>query len=399
MIETTKNAIDKPGVIIAALVGSALGALFYNVLPLYLGMAQEYRALSNQQIGFIGSLFFLGYNLVTISAFFWIRRFDWRLIGAISTPLAAVAMGAGAYVASYPMLLVSVFVAGGAFSTLYGLSATILGDSNNAARWFGAKVALESGSGAILFMLLPTFVIEDHGFNGLSLALAAVVLAFSPLLLMLPAKGTKNHEDDLAEGATAKSLDTPRAAIFVMLFAVVLWFCGQTVMWSFVERIGSTSGHTSGAVGMVLAASLVFSLLGAVVAAILGDRFGTLKPFVAACAVYFATLPVLAQSVDFAAYLSGACMLLFSAGMGVSYAFANVSALDNDGRYTILVVPAIGLGALIAPGIAGYLSSGGSYASMLLFGGTVVAIALVLALVAARSAESHHISLQEAHQG
>lgn len=372
-----------------------MGALFYNLLPLYLGMAQEYRDLSNQEIGIIGSVFFLGFNLLTISAFFWIRRLNWRLIGAVASPIAVLALGAGAYLTSYSLLLISVFVAGGAFSTLYGLCATILGDSNNAARWFGAKIALESGSGAVLLMLLPALVIENHGFDGLSLALAGIVLVLSPLVFLLPPEGTKSPEDDLVDSPATKGLATPRAAIFLMLFAIVLWFCGQTVMWSFVERIGSSAGHAVSAVSTVLAFSLGFSLLGAMVATALGDRFGTLKPFLTACIIYLASLPILAQSAVFAAFFSGACILLFSAGMGVSYAFANISALDNDGRYTILVVPAIGLGALIAPGIAGFLSSDGSYTSMLFFGATAVSVAIVFALIAGRSARAHHIDLQK----
>lgn len=392
MTEKARNPIDNPGVIIAALVGSALGALFYNVLPLYLGMAQEYRGLSNQEIGIIGSVFFLGFNLLTLSAFFWIRRLDWRLIGAISTPLAALAIGAGAYLNSYPMLLVSVFIAGGAFSTLYGLCATVLGDSDNSARWFGVKIAIESGTGAILFVTLPPLVIRDHGFGGLTLALAAIVLILSPMLLKLPARGSKNRDDVLADSSNAHASNTPVFAILVMLFAVTLWFCGETVMWSFVERIGSSAGHSGTAVGTVLAVTLGFSLLGALVAAAVGDRFGIFKPFIASCTIYLLALPVLAQSSAFLAYLGGACMLLFSAGLGVSYAFASISALDNDGRYTILVVPAIGLGALVAPGVAGHLSSDGSYTLMLVFGGSVVAIALGLTLLSSWSVRNQRIA-------
>ncbi|NNK96831.1 MAG: hypothetical protein HKP41_20965, partial [Desulfobacterales bacterium] len=103
-----KNPLDRYTIIFAALIGSALGALFYNILPMYLGMAQEYRQLSSGQIGIVGSIFFLGYNVITISAFYWIRRFDWRLIAAVATPISALAMGAGAYIQSYPILLLSV---------------------------------------------------------------------------------------------------------------------------------------------------------------------------------------------------------------------------------------------------------------------------------------------------
>ena len=37
------NPMDRKLVILSAVALSALGALFYNLLPLFLGVAQEYR--------------------------------------------------------------------------------------------------------------------------------------------------------------------------------------------------------------------------------------------------------------------------------------------------------------------------------------------------------------------
>ena len=130
-----KSPMDAGTVIIAAIVASAIGALFYNVLPLYLGSAQDYRGLDNRAIGFLTSAFFLGYNLVTISAFFWIRRLSWSLIVAVSTPIAALSLYAGTLVDSYLVLLISVAVAGGALAAVYSVGTTILGDTSNPSRW------------------------------------------------------------------------------------------------------------------------------------------------------------------------------------------------------------------------------------------------------------------------
>ena len=58
-----------------------------------------------------------------------------------------------------------------------------------------------------------------------------------------------------------------------MLGATLLWFCGQTIMWSFVERIGSAAGHSSEEVGNVLAACLAAAMSGSIVATFIGDRF------------------------------------------------------------------------------------------------------------------------------
>ena len=383
-----KNPLDRYTIIFAALIGSALGALFYNILPMYLGMAQEYRQLSSGQIGIVGSIFFLGYNVITISAFYWIRRFDWRLIAAIATPIAALAMGAGAYIQSYPMLLVSVFIAGGAFSTLYGLTATILGDTSNAARWYGLKIGLEALTGAVIFLTFPDLVIAKYGFNGFLLALAGVVVVLSPALLFLPAKGIKTQEEELAESAGGKSGSTNKAAVFLILFATMFWFCGQTVMWSFVERLGNAGGHPVDAVGNVLAVSLLCALGGSILAAIIGEKLGTLAPFIIASSIFLVSLPVLNNSSEFIYFFVGACLVMFSVGFGIPYCFTITAALDHDGRYIVLVVPAIGIGAMVAPAMAGALFNKDNSLPVLGFGAFVVLVSMILATSSSRLAKS-----------
>jgi predicted MFS family arabinose efflux permease len=383
-----KNPMDRFTVIFAALMGSALGALFYNVLPMYLGMAQEYRQLTSSQIGFLGSVFFVGYNVSTISAFYWIRRFNWRVIAAIATPISAVAMGAGAYLQSYPMLLFSVFIAGGAFSTIYGLTATVLGDTSNAARWYGLKIGLEALTGAVIFLTFPDLVIAKHGFDGFLLALAAVVVLLSLPLFFLPAKGIKTQEEELAESAGGKGGSTNKAAVFSILFATMFWFCGQTVMWAFVERIGNAGGHPVDAVGTVLAVSLLCAFSGSILAAIIGGKLGTLAPFVIASGIFLTSLPVLNNSGEFPFFFAGACMVMFSVGFGIPYCFTITAELDNDGRYIILVVSAIGIGAMIAPAMAGVLFSKDNSVPVLVFGATVVLISIVLAAASNHFAKS-----------
>lgn len=377
-VSANRNPLDRPRVIIAALCGAMIGALFYNILPMYIGLAQDFRHLSSQQAGLIGSIFFLGYNVITMSAFFWIRRFDWRMIAAVAAPSAALSMAAGAYMNSYPMLLVSVFVAGGAFSTLYGLTATVLSDTTHVTRWFGLKVGLEALSGAIIFLIFPDLVNAEYGFDGFVLGLAAVVVVLSPALFFIPARGIKTQEEELAEAAGTESSLTCRPAIFAILFAIAFWFGGQTVMWSFVERFGNAGGHSADDVGMVLAATLLCALCGSLIAAAMGDKFGLYKSFFASSILYLVALPVLANSTEFSFYLVGACIVMFSVGFGVPYGFSITAALDKDGRYMVLAVPAIGIGAMVAPGLAGVLFADGNFAPVMAAGAFAVSVAMGL---------------------
>ena len=70
MSSNISNPMDRFGVILSGVGASAIGALFYNVLPLFLGTAQDFRELSDQAVGVLGSSFYVGFTLATATAFF-----------------------------------------------------------------------------------------------------------------------------------------------------------------------------------------------------------------------------------------------------------------------------------------------------------------------------------------
>ena len=179
------NPFDRAPIIISALAISAIGALFYNLLPLFLGAAQDYRQLGNREIGFISSAFFLGYNAVTIWAFFWIRRWSWRTATWVALPIAAAGLLAGAWSESYWMLLLSTTVAGGGFAAVYGIGTTVLADTSNPARWYGVKIAGEAFPGAVLLFVLPVTLIPEYGFSGVVYGMLIVCALLFPFLLTL----------------------------------------------------------------------------------------------------------------------------------------------------------------------------------------------------------------------
>ena len=117
---------------------------------MYLGTAQDSKCLANAEIGFISTAFFLGYNVVTIWAFYCIRKWNWRWVSLIATPTATVGLCISTLTDSYYALLVATAVSGGAFAAIYGIGTTILADTSNPARWMGLKIAAEALFGAIL---------------------------------------------------------------------------------------------------------------------------------------------------------------------------------------------------------------------------------------------------------
>jgi len=376
------NPMDAMTVLIAAIAASAIGALFYNVLPVYLGTAQDYRGLDNRSIGFLTSAFFLGYNVVTASAFFWIRRISWRRIIAVSTPVAALALYAGTMVDSYPVLLFSVAVAGGAFASIYGVGTTILGDSSNPARWYGIKMAAEALVGAILLFVLPAMVIERWGFNGTVLAVIVTLVLLSPFLFWTPASGAKAAASEMCADERNASTQTP--LIWAALLALLLFFSGASAIWAFMERIGANGGHDPVAVGVLLSVTLIFAVGGSITASVLGGRIANAPLFLGGAVLFVIALFFLNSALEFTPYAVGACVVTFAIGFLLPVSVTEIAELDSDGRYIVLSVPAIGIGAMTGPGIAGVLAQQNEFGSLLWFAAITIVIASVLIVIAAR---------------
>ena len=382
-----KNPMDAGTVIAAAIVASAIGALFYNVLPLYLGTAQDYRGLDNRAIGFLTSAFFLGFNVVTISAFFWIRRLSWGRIVAVAVPVGVLSLYLGTLFDSYAILLLSVTVAGGAFAATYGVGTTILGDTSSPPRWYGIKIAAEGLIGALLLLVLPATAIARWGFDGTVFGIIVGIVFLSPFLFWTPAHGDKGHESAVPpiDAPEPAGNDSPAQTPYIWgpIIALLIFFAGVTAFWGFLERIGVSGGHDAGAVGLLLSVTLVFSMAGSLLAAMVGGRFGNVKPFIAGSAAFLVALAVLNASQQFSLYAAGACIVTFAIGFMLPITITEIAELDVDGRYIVLSVPAIGIGSMIGPGMVGMLTQSGSFTPLLVFCAVVVVIASILIAAAA----------------
>ena len=375
------NPMDAATVIVAAIVVSAVGALFYNLLPMYMGAAQDSKGLDNAALGFISTAFFFGYNIVTLSAFYWIRKWNWRQLTLCCLPLAAVGLLGGALVESYPALLAVTALAGGAFAALYGLGTTILSDTSNPARWFGLKIAAEGALGAVLFLILPGTLLASYGFTGLIAGMLITMLVLAPLLLLLPARGVKSHQQEEEEYSSWDDLpeSVNHWAIWSALLAALVFFAGSSAVWAFMERLGSNAGYDPQSIAGLLAASLVFATLGSLVSAVLGKYFGNVRPFLVCMLAIVVSLLILGGAASFSSYAVGCCLFTAAFGAGLPFAVAEIAELDVDGRYAVLSVPAIGLGAMIGPGTAGLVYTGDSAHTILyLVGASMITAAALM---------------------
>ena len=378
-----QNPYDSFSRIIPALAISGIGALFYNILPVYVGAAQDSLALSSSSVGLLTAAFFAGYNLVTASAFFWIRTWNWQSATLFWFPTALIAISATLLSPSYPLLLASTCVAGGGFAALYGIGTTILADTSNPARWYGIKIAVETVPGAILLFLLPGTLIAQFGLKGVVYGIVGASILLATGLFTLPRSGKIEAFDETAEEPQRSPGASPYA-VWLALMATLLFFSAASGMWAFIERLGVSLLFDPETIGLLLAVTLVFATAGSLTTAWLGARFGNVKPFLGCAGSFLLALIGLSQATDFPLYAAATSVLTFAIGMGLPFAIAEVAALDRDGRYIVLSVPAIGLGAMIGPASAGVLTDGGSFLPLMVAAGAALALSCLAILSSQR---------------
>ncbi|MBT8076653.1 MAG: MFS transporter [Gammaproteobacteria bacterium] len=369
--------MDHKLAILSAVVLSALGAMFYNLLPLFVGVAQDYRQLDNRSVGALSSMFFAGHTLTASSAFFWIRRINWKRIALLSLCVAGTALLFAANAQNQGVMMLWMFIAGGAFSAVYGISATALGDTSNPARWYGLKISAEAMLGAILLFLLPRTLVSSHGFTGLMTGMVLVVALLAPALIWLP---RSIDSDNVPKSGEINIPRQQRLAVWIGLFVAMAFVFSATMVWTFVERIANSAGLEPVIVGKILSMTLVFAMLGSLCAMVLGDRFGAGKPLAAATVIFLVALTCLSDVSSVTRYAVGSCSLTLAIGLGITYVLTIVADLDVDGRYVVLTVPAIGIGVMAAPAVGGLLVTSQEYSAILWVSGLTVVIALIAGL-------------------
>ena len=373
------GSFDRWNIILPALLISGIGALFYNVLPLFLGTAQESRHLDNQQLGFLSASFFIGYNALTISAFFWIRRWNWRLVTAIALPVGCAAMACLLATADYYVMLAMMVVAGAGFSAVYGIGTTILADTANPTRWYGVKIAAEAAPGAVLLFFLPMKLVPEYGFDGVVIGMLAMVLLMIPGLLTLPAMGAPEKQHATEEQLEVEFERLDRSALWRAILATLVFFTAASAMWAFLERLADARNYAAESVGSLLSLTLVTATLGSLMTAWLSDRHGNVMPFLGCCLGFLLSLACLYPMMEFSVFAIAVCALTFFIGMGIPFAVARVAELDRDGRFVILSVPAVGLGAMAGPALAGLTTQYAGFDYLLLSSALLIVITMRLA--------------------
>lgn len=347
--------------------------LVYNTLPILLGGLATQRGFDESEIGFLGSAFLAGQMITNITGPLWVGRVNWKITVSIAMVIFAIAMSLSAHVGFSMIALLYVF-AGGMTGISLACMFCLISNMDNPVRAYSMALISQCVIAGVLVIILQSIILPAYGLEGLSYLITALILGaiifvnWIPKNLKIQQLGNVKKDED--ESPMFKANFSLWA--FVGLVGIAIYYTGQTGVWAFVERIGTSRGFDPDFIGIVTAGSLILSGLGAWAADITGDRLGNFKPLVIGILVFIIAMIILASTSD--KYLYFLAIILYSAAWNYMTPFQLlvVRRADTSGTYASMIPAFQSIGSAFGPVMVGLLIvDGGGY-----IGAYLVAIAM-----------------------
>jgi hypothetical protein len=363
--------LNRPSVVNAAAFLTSLCLVPAMLLPYVAGAVARELAFDTQQIGLLSAALIGGIIIVMASSVFWIRAFNWRVVVAVGSLIAVAGFLVAGQMRAFVPMCALVAIASFGVGIAYAPAICMLGDTADPDRNFGRAFFMQIVLGG-LAGFISTELGEQWGLRGIMGLLSALYLLALLVIPLLPSTGARR--------ATTQAITvTPRVArIYGGLIGMLLLTVGPTAVWVFFEGIGSAAGFSARSIGNVIAAGLLLGAPGALLSAAAGIRFGRMIPLSIATITMVVTFAIAIVTRSLPVYALCAFAFQFMWNFSLSFQYGAVSQADESGRLIVLAPVFQGVGAMLAPAIAGTLIHDNSYWSAVGLAAVTSAVGLLL---------------------
>ena len=358
-----------------------MGASILTLLPLWVGALTDQGIFTGQQIGWLASADVIGIFLSSASAIFWVRKLPWRPMALLGLALFTVANLASLGVDSFAPLMVIRILAGLGCGSAYAIALAGLGDQRNPQLAFGLMVTAQVAFGTIGFFVVPRIMGEAdisgffHYLNGwLAVTIALCFIAFP----------RSQKASDTSESVFTTLLSGPALLVFG---TTVVYYCGVSAVWAYLERIGINMGLGSAEVGDLLGIGFAISGLGSLATPWLSRYVGRAATLAIAMTAQVITIAALIGEHTLDAYLlyaTTSIVFQFFWSFSLPLLMDQFNRVDDTGRFIVLCASAFKVGEIAGPPLAAALITEGDYSAVLWLGIGCMAITLLMALTTER---------------
>lgn len=287
---------------------------------------------------------------------------------AMPLPVARLALmiaAAGYLLAAVPspvIFLLGCLISGSAMGVVLNVTNRLMGSAEHVQQGYAIFVMIEVCFACAMF-LVGAALIARFGLFSLFAAVSATVAAACALLARLPV--------DRAVAIAAAPIGD-RARAILALGAFGLFFIGQSALNAFMPTIGVAAGFGVYGASRAIGYGMIFALLGAGLARLIGERVEPFVPIIAVVLVLAGLGPALTLHPNAPIFLTGIVVLGISTMFSVPYFFAQLGALDRGGRYAAFGPAMMLSGIALGPSIAVLLDARFGLFAVGLFATTLV---------------------------
>lgn len=355
--------------VLSAVVISSVGGVFYNVMPTFLQSLADSLGFDEQQLGFIASAFLLGGVLLSTSGILWMRSVSWRKSVMIAFFLVVFAYGLCLLTTSFSVIVALMFVAGCANGVLYSTALLSISDTEKTERNFGYCIIFGVLLAALGLYSFPV-VNSRWGFEGVIGTLIAITALVMVVFPWYPDRGVKGIKTSRGRGAGRVY------PVLIGICAMFLFYTGLSAVWAFVGRIADVVGIAATDAGTALAVGMALGAVGAFLAAVVGNRYGNVKPIWMGTVVVIVGILFLVNFRGFFIYTIAVLMIQSGWNFALPVQLAAISTADKSGRFVPLIATAMGCGATVGPGVGGAIILAKGHGSLCAAGVVIIILSL-----------------------
>ena len=319
------------------------------LMPVLIDTLEVHAGLSGRSAGLLLSMELAVSALTTLALSAWVRGHSarrWALAGGILTIAASMLSLASP---ALPLLFASRLLAGFGAGIVGAEATSVLSLGVDRERLIAILTITSIVDAAFWLAVLP-FCADRIGYRAPYACLLLICLSSTFLLLRLPTHSARQR-------STGPALRAPFSfSALMVVIAIFLTQLGQGAFWSMEEVYGSNAGFNSHAIGMILSAVTLLLLLGAVGAALTGNRFGRFATLFFVIAVNAISMLLVSTIAVHWVYVAANVLQAITNLSAVIYQLGLAASLDRCGRVVAVSTALVTLGNGIGPSLSVSLS-------------------------------------------
>jgi len=359
------------------------GMIDLVALPLWVGALVQQYGLDFEHAGLTVTLFLVGAVGACLSLAPRFDRLPRRACAVGGYTLAAAGLWAVAQTRSWPALLALHLVAGVGTGCALSMAHGTMGRGGNPHRLF-ALAGTALGVFALAFYAIVPQIMLTVGAPSLFMIMAGLMASAALAALWFPdGRGRETT------GYSPKQHAAPLPPqIWLLVGGTALLTLNQSLIFSFLERIGITRGFGTDHVNGVLAAIGLVNLIPSALAGILQKRLPPVPVAIAAPVLQAGLALTISSSTTFLPYAAAASMYAFVLIFAHTFVFGLAARIDPSGRTTALTPAMLMVGSAIGPALAGTVAQRLGFTGIGLTASVVAAACVVCFALLGRSLAS-----------